>query len=55
MAAARTLYVGLDACDLGIAQAFARRGDMPVLARLLDTAALQETRGGAVIPAYKVD
>jgi predicted AlkP superfamily phosphohydrolase/phosphomutase len=41
----RTLYVGLDACDLDIAQRFAAEGSMPTLAGLLDTAAVQETLG----------
>ena len=35
-APARTLYVGLDACDLHLAQQFASEGSMPTLARLLD-------------------
>jgi predicted AlkP superfamily phosphohydrolase/phosphomutase len=41
----RTLYVGLDACDLHIAQRFAADGSMPTLARLLETCAVQETIG----------
>ena len=44
-APARTLYVGLDACDLDIAQRFAADGSMPTLARLLERAAVQETMG----------
>ncbi|MDQ1459361.1 MAG: hypothetical protein QOI08_845 [Actinomycetota bacterium] len=44
-AKARTLYVGLDACDLDIAQGFAAEGSMPTLAHLLETAAVQETLG----------
>jgi predicted AlkP superfamily phosphohydrolase/phosphomutase len=44
-APARTLYVGLDACDLHLAQQFASEGSMPTLARLLDEAAVQETLG----------
>jgi predicted AlkP superfamily phosphohydrolase/phosphomutase len=39
------LFVGLDACDLNVAQRFAAEGAMPTLARLLDTAAVQETLG----------
>src|SRR6185295_9763923 len=41
----RTVYVGLDALDLYVAQRFAREGHMPVLARLLEDAASQETVG----------
>jgi predicted AlkP superfamily phosphohydrolase/phosphomutase len=44
-AAARTLYVGLDACDLDLAQRFASEGSMPNLASLLAGAAVQETLG----------
>ena len=43
MAGVKTLFVGLDACDAELAQAFARDGDMPVLARLLQGAAVQPT------------
>jgi hypothetical protein len=39
----RTLYLGLDACDLDLAKEFAADGDMPSLAGLLDTAAAVET------------
>lgn len=45
--AARTLYLGLDACDLHLAQELARDGTMPVLARLLEEAASVETVGPA--------
>jgi predicted AlkP superfamily phosphohydrolase/phosphomutase len=42
----RVVFVGLDACDLHVAQSFARDGDMPVLARMLGgAAAMQETVG----------
>ena len=44
-ARARTVYVGLDSCDLEIAQEFARTGAMPNLAALLHTSAVQETFG----------
>ena len=44
-ARARTLYIGLDACDLNVAQRFAAEGSMPTLARLLDAGASQETLG----------
>ena len=44
-AKARTLYVGLDACDLNLAQQFAAEGSMPNLASLLAGAAVQETQG----------
>ena len=44
-ARARTLYIGLDACDLHTAQRFAAEGAMPTLARLLETTAVQETVG----------
>ena len=39
------MFVGLDACDLDIAQRLAAEGSMPTLARLLDHAAVQETLG----------
>ena len=42
---ARTLFIGLDACDRELARQFAREGDMPTLARLLDNAAVQPTLG----------
>jgi len=42
---ARTLFIGLDACDCELAREFARDGDMPTLARLLETAAVQPTLG----------
>jgi predicted AlkP superfamily phosphohydrolase/phosphomutase len=42
---ARTVYLGLDACDLETAQRFAREGTMPNLARLLGEAAVIETIG----------
>jgi predicted AlkP superfamily phosphohydrolase/phosphomutase len=40
---ARTAFIGLDACDVHVAREFARQGDMPVLAGLLQTAAVQPT------------
>lgn len=40
---ARTLYLGLDAADLHVAQELARAGEMPVLAELLETTAVVET------------
>src|SRR3954464_13879360 len=40
---ARTAFIGLDACDVHVAREFARRGDMPVLAGLLQPAAVQPT------------
>jgi predicted AlkP superfamily phosphohydrolase/phosphomutase len=40
---ARTAFIGLDACDADVAREFARQGDMPVLAGLLQTAAVQPT------------
>jgi predicted AlkP superfamily phosphohydrolase/phosphomutase len=42
---ARTIFIGLDACDLDVAQQFAASGAMPTLAGLLDTAAVVETLG----------
>src|SRR4051794_1985802 len=42
---ARTVYFGLDAVDLDIAQEFARAGVMPNLAQLLETSVVQETNG----------
>ncbi len=42
---AKTMYIGLDACDLHVAQQFAADGDMPTLAGLLGTAAVVETVG----------
>jgi hypothetical protein len=39
----RTLYLGLDACDLHLAKAFAADGGMPALAGLIDSAASVET------------
>ncbi len=37
--AARTLFLGLDACDPGLVRKYAADGDMPNLARLLTTGA----------------
>src|SRR5690349_9623726 len=42
---ARTAFIGLDACDVHVARAFARDGHMPVLAGLLENAAVQPTFG----------
>jgi predicted AlkP superfamily phosphohydrolase/phosphomutase len=44
-APARTVFIGLDACDLDLAQGFASDGAMPTLAGLLDNAAHIETLG----------
>jgi predicted AlkP superfamily phosphohydrolase/phosphomutase len=43
MVPAKTVFIGLDGCDLYVAQEFARQGYMPTLARLLESAAVQPT------------